>query len=149
MTVLITGPSGKTARHLIVLLKPSHPILLASRSGAEVDGIPAAKFDWMDSVTYMNPYTHPQAQKSPIKSVYLVNQPGNMYPFDAMKPFIDTAVVHGVQRFVLLSSIREDETTPGTGRVHAYLKELGVGYTVLRPTWFMGKSCFQRVRSVN
>ncbi|KAI9677977.1 MAG: hypothetical protein M1822_008085 [Bathelium mastoideum] len=54
-----------------------------------------------------------------------------------MKPFIDTAKAHGVARFVLLSAIREDETTPGTGKVHAYLKGLGVEWAVLRPTWFM------------
>ena len=65
-----------------------------------------------------------------------------MHPFDEMKAFIDIARAHGVQRFVLLSAIREDESTEGTGRVHKYLKEMegtGIGWTVLRPTWFMGE----------
>ena len=140
MTVLVTGSSGKTARRLVALLKPSHQVLIASRSGADVDGIPAVRFDWADPDTYANPYSHPQAQKSPIKSIYLVSQPGSMRPFDAMKPFIDTAKLRGVKRFVLLSAIREDQTTPGTGQVHAYLEEIGVEWAVLRPTWFMGES---------
>lgn len=138
MTILITGSSGKTARRLAALLKPSHQILIASRSGADIDGNPAVKFDWTDPVTYANPYSHPQAQESPVKAIYLVSQPGNMNPFGIMKPFIDTAKAHGVERFVLLSAIREDETTPGTGKVHAFLKGLGVEWAVLRPTWFMG-----------
>ena len=139
MTILITGSSGKTARRLATLLKPSHPILIASRSGADVDGSPAVKFDWTDATTYTHPYSHAQAQKSPIIAVYLVTQPGNMNPFAIMKPFIDVAKAHGVERFVLLSSIREDETTEGTGKVHAYLKGSGVEWAVLRPTYFMGK----------
>ena len=138
MTILITGSSGKTARRLAALLKPSHEILIASRSGANVDGIPAVKFDWTDPATYSSPYSHPQV--GPIKAVYLVTQPGTMDPFSTMKPFIDTAKAHGVERFVLLSTTREDETTPGTGKVHAYLKGLGVQWAVLRPTWFMGRS---------
>jgi festuclavine dehydrogenase len=142
MTILITGSSGKTARRLAALLKPSHPILIASRSGEDADGNPAVKFDWTDPVTYANPYSHPKAQGNPIKAIYLVSQPGNTRPLDIMKPFIDTAKAHGVERFVLLSAIREDETTPGTGQVHSYLKELGVEWAVLRPTWFMGRSCF-------
>ncbi|KAI4155834.1 MAG: hypothetical protein LQ340_000707 [Diploschistes diacapsis] len=117
MTIQITGSSGKTARHLAALLKPSHQILIASRSGAEVDGIPAVKFGWSDPVT--------------------ISEPGNTNPLDIMKPFIDTGKEHGVKRFVLLSAIREDETTPGTGKVHAYLKQLDVEWAVLRPTWFM------------
>ena len=139
MTILITGSSGKTARRLAALLKPSHQILVASRAGTDVDGIPAVKFDWTDTATHASAYLHPQAEANPIKAVYLVSQPGNIDPFDIMKPFIDTAKAHGVERFVLLSAIREDETTPGTGKVHAYLKGLGVEWAVLRPTWFMGK----------
>ena len=142
MTFLVTGSSGKTARRLVALLKPKHQILIASRSGQDVDGSPAIKFDWTDPATYAAPYSHPQAQRNPIKAIYLVSQPGNTNPFDIMKPFIDTAKAHGVGRFVLLSAIREDETTPGTGKVHAYLKGLGVEWAVLRPTWFMGRLCF-------
>ena len=141
MTILITGSSGKTARRLAILLRPSQKILIASRSGANVGEIQGVKFDWADTTSYANPYFHPQAQESPIKGVYLVSQPGNTNPYGIMKPFIDTAKAHGVKRFVLLSAIREDETTPGTGKVHRYLKELGVEWTVLRPTWFMGIDC--------
>lgn len=140
MTILITGSSGKTARPLAALLKSSSNLLIASRSGIEVDGTPAVKLDWSDTATYSNPFKHPQAQSDPIQAVYLVSQPGNVDPSSVLKPFIDVAQAHGVQRFVLLSAIREDESTLGTGKVHAYLKELGVGWAVLRPTWFMGNS---------
>lgn len=139
MTILITGSSGKTARRLAEILKPSNNILIASRSGQDVDGSPGVKFDWTDQSTYVSPYAHPQARTSAITAVYLVTQPGNMNPINIMKPFIDVAREHGVKRFVLLSAIREDETTPGTGQVHKYLKEIDVEWAVLRPTWFMGR----------
>ena len=143
MTILLTGSSGKTSSRLAALLTPSHQILIASRSGASVNDIPAVKFDWNDPSTYTNPYSHPQAQKSPIKAIYLVTRTGSTDPIVEMKPFIDIARERGVKRFVLLSTIREDENTPGKGKVHKYLKELevekGVEWTVLRPTWFMGE----------
>lgn len=139
MTILITGSSGKTARRLANVLKSTNDILIASRSGQNVDGSPGAKFDWTDPSTYTNPYSHPQAQRSPVTAIYLVTQPGNINPIGIMKPFIDVAREHNVKRFVLLSAIREDETTPGTGQIHKYLKEVGVEWAVLRPTWFMGR----------
>ncbi|KPI36586.1 Festuclavine dehydrogenase [Cyphellophora attinorum] len=137
MTILITGSSGKTARPLTALLKSTVQLLIASRSGKEVDGIPAVKLDWSDTATYANPFEHPQAQSDPIQAVYLVSQPGNVDPSRALNHFIDVAQAHGVRRFVLLSAIREDESTSGTGKAHAYLKGLGVEWAVLRPTWFM------------
>jgi festuclavine dehydrogenase len=140
MTILITGSSGKTARPLTALLKSSHNVLIASRSGIEVDGVPAVKFDWSDPATYLNPFNHSQAQSDPIRTIYLVSQPGNIDPSTALKTFVDVARAHDVRRFVLLSAIREDESTPGTGKAHAYLKGLDVEWAVLRPTWFMGKS---------
>ena len=139
MTILITGSSGKVAQHLVVLLKPSHRILIASRSGTTADGIAAVNFDWTDQATFATPFSHPCTQGSSIKAIYLVSQRGVVEPFDAMRLFTDTAKAHGVERFVLVSSIREDETTQGRGKVHAYLKALDVEWAVLRPTWFMGK----------
>ena len=140
MTILITGSSGKTARRVADILRPSNDILIASRSGQDVSGSPGVRFDWTDHSTFTSLFSHPQVQKNPCKAVYLVTQPGNINPIDIMKPFIDIAKEHGVNRFVLLSAIREDETTPGTGQVHKYLKDIGVDWAVLRPTWFMGMS---------
>ena len=138
MTILITGSSGKTARRVANILRPSNDILIASRSGKDVDASPGVVFDWTNPSTFTPLFSHPQAQKSSITAVYLVTQPGNMNPIDIMKPFIEVAREHGVKRFVLLSAIREDETTPGTGQVHKYLNESGLEWAVLRPTWFMG-----------
>lgn len=143
MTILITGSSGKTARRVADILRSrDHEILIASRSGQDVGvGLMSAgvRFDWTEPSTFVFPYAHALAQRNPITAIYLVTQPGNMDPISIMKPFIDVAREHGVKRFVLLSAIREDETTPGTGQVHKYLKEIGVEWAVLRPTWFMGK----------
>lgn len=139
MTVLITGSSGKTSRRVANALRPSTSILVASRSGQDVDGTPGVKFDWTKESTWAPIFSHIAVQTNPITAVYLVMQPGSIDPIATMKPFIDLARDHKVKRFVLLSAIREDETTSGTGQVHKYLKGSGVEWAVLRPTWFMGE----------
>ena len=140
MTVLITGSLGKTgARIAEALQNEGQRFLVASRSG-KAGSYPAVRFDWTDESTYELPFASPEAQKLPIRAVYIVGPPAED-PFPSVKAFVDFAKAKGVKRFVFLSASPADES-PSTwfGRLHTYLKELGVEWTVLRPTWFMRMS---------
>jgi festuclavine dehydrogenase len=58
--------------------------------------------------------------------------------FPPMKAFIDFARPKGIKRFVLLSASVFKAGGPAMEQVHQYLIDLGVDYTMLRPSWFMG-----------
>lgn len=54
MTILITGSTGKSSPALIKVLETQHPsveLVVASRSGKDIDGHKGAKFDWTDAST--------------------------------------------------------------------------------------------------
>ncbi len=135
-SILLTGGTGKISSRITPLLSSNgNTILVASRSGKS-PSLPNAigvKFDWLDSETYANPFSHSQ-----ITSIFLVAPP-IMDCLPPMKAFIDLAVEKGVKRFVLLSaSVMDVGDGPMMGQVSKYLSGLGVEWTVLRPTWFMG-----------
>ena len=138
MTILVTGSLGKTSSRVAKLLHDaSHPLLIASRKGVAGD-YPAVKFDWTDETSFGNPFAHSQATKSPINAVYLV-MPDELAEADrATRAFIDFARDRGVKRFVFLSASPIEAGGPLHGQVHAHLRDLGVEWAVLRPTWFQG-----------
>lgn len=137
-SILLTGGTGKISSRITPLLASNgNTVLVASRSGkypsfASTSGV---KFDWFDSTTYTNPFSHSQ-----ISAIFLVAPP-IMDCLPPMKAFIDLAVEKGVKRFVLLSaSLLDVGDGPMMGQVSKYLSGLGVEWAVLRPTWFMGMS---------
>ena len=134
MTILITGGTGKTGLPLAKIAHAANwPALVASRSGNVPEPLKGVKFDWFDPATYENPFkADPQ-----IDRVYLV-LPVTLEPLKYLKPFVELALSKGVKRFVLLSASQIEAGGPLHGLVHQYLIDLGVEYTVLRPTWFIG-----------
>ena len=139
MTVLITGSLGKTgARVAEALQREGRPFLVASRSG-KAGSYPAVRFDWLDESTWELPFAAPEAQKQPIRALYIVGPPVED-AFPPVKAFVDYSRAKGVERFVLLSaSPAEEEPSTWYGRAHGYLKNLGAEWAVIRPTWFMRK----------
>ena len=140
MTVLVTGGRGKTG--LIVsrlLTEANQSVLICSRSGTAPSPYKAVKFDWFDDKTFENPFqTDPD-----IDRVYLI-VPSVTRHFSTVKRFIDLAISKGVNRFVLVTSSRSEIGSPVLvlmGKVHEYLLNIKVDYTVLRPTWFI-RTCF-------
>jgi festuclavine dehydrogenase len=133
MTTLIIGGTGKTGLGLARLLKAAnYPVLLTSRSGKAPEPFKAAAFDWLDPATFENPFK----LDTNIDRAYLVCPP--VYDLlSLVKPFIDLAITKGVKRFVLLSASTVKPGDMILGQVHQYLLDVGVDYTVLRPTWFM------------
>nr|POE96541.1 putative oxidoreductase yesf [Quercus suber] len=136
MTILITGSSGKTAAALAEQLRPSHRILIASRtpkSDADV------KFDWLDETTWSAAFSHKSVQDSPINAIYLCT-PDVVAAIENVIPFVKFAIGKNVQRFVLLSAWEVPENGPLHGQNHSRLKSLereGIEWTVLRPHFFM------------
>ena len=134
MTVLVTGGRGTTGLILSRLLKEANTsVLICSRSGTAPSPYTAVKFDWFDDKTFENPF-----KKDPnIDRVYLI-VPSVIGQLSAVKPFIDLAISKGVKRFVLLTASQAEIGSPVLmGKVHEYLLNIKVDYTVLRPTWFM------------
>ncbi|KAF6820838.1 ergot alkaloid biosynthetic protein a [Colletotrichum musicola] len=140
-TVLIIGGTGKVGRQLTRLLAATNiPTFQSSRSGAATTEPGAANvkpiaFDWNDESTWE------AALSSCATSIFLVGPPVlDMLP--PMQSFIDRARKGSAKRFILLSGSPwgADINGPSTGRVHAYLKQLGdqgeIEWAALRPTWF-------------
>lgn len=112
-SILVLGGTGKTGRRVTSLLGPAaRP---ASRSSA-------MKFDWATPETW-------EPALAGATAVYVV-PPDNPA---ALAQFVPLAVKSGVTRLVLLSMRGAPDDDP----FEATIKESGVEWTVLRPTWFM------------
>lgn len=128
---------------LTELLAPTYPVLVASRNPKADAPHPTVRFNWHDRSTWELPFSHAQAQSSPINAVYLVGPDEIATGSDHVIAFMNLAKSKGVKRMVLLSAW---EVFPGgvlMGRAHEALKKLGdeegVEWAVLRPNFFMGE----------
>lgn len=127
-SVLVTGGTGKTGRRVADLLRSRGiDARVATRSP---DAAGQVRFDWADTDSFAGALDG-------VRAIYMVAPTGAADPLDAMRPFIDQAIEAGVARLVLLSSSMLEEGGPLMGAVHAYLKAEALGWTALRPSWFM------------
>src|SRR5262245_13446925 len=118
---LVLGGTGKTGRRVAErLASRGVPIRLGSRSGE-----PA--FDWEHQATWAPALCQ-------VSSVYLSYYPDVAAPGAAIaiRSFVDLAVQSGVQHVVLLSGRGEEEAQ----RCEQIVQQSGVGWTVLRASWF-------------
>ncbi|WP_086662226.1 NAD(P)-dependent oxidoreductase [Lentzea kentuckyensis] len=112
-SILVLGATGKTGRRVTSLLGPAaRP---ASRSSA-------TKFDWATPETW-------EPALAGTTAAYVV-PPDNPA---VLAEFVPVAVKSGVTRFVLLSMRGAPDDDP----FEAAIKDSGVEWTILRPTWFM------------
>lgn len=145
MAILLTGGTGRTSLRTARLLQDAKiQFRLASRKGAAgaPPGMQATTFDWDDSSTYKNPFQHTFLNEESISVIYLIASKGadSITPMNA---FIDSAVKeHGVKKFVLMASSAVGQDEFVLGKVWQHLVDIGVGYIVLRPSWFMGAPLF-------
>lgn len=142
MAILLTGGTGYTSRELAVLLtKANISFVTTSRKGQSgaAPGTQAVKFDFSDSSTFEAPFEHTFTNNEKITAVYLV-PPQDADPAGVMNAFIDHCTKkHGVKRFVLVTgSTTGKEQTYGHGPTWQHLDNLGVEYSVLKASWFMG-----------
>jgi ergot alkaloid biosynthesis protein len=125
--ILITGGTGKTGRRLVEVLTEQGALAIPAARSVPPGGI---RFDWADPTSW-------SAALDGVGAVYLVAPPGVWDSGEAMISFAETAIGHGVTRFVLLSGSPIEAGGPAMGQVHAWLKTSGAEWAVLRPSWFM------------
>ncbi|KAF2008079.1 NAD(P)-binding protein [Amniculicola lignicola CBS 123094] len=144
MTILITGSLGKTSIRLARLLEASStPFIIASRRPASEIPFPSTHFDWFDPSTFAPALTH----SPPITAIYIV-PPEIPSPSPTVNAFIDIALSHSVNKFILLAGTTAQKGGPYVGGIWAHLSTLAeqqsakaeghdLEYAILRPTWFM------------
>lgn len=107
MAILLTGGTGKTSVRLARLLQDANiPFLLASRRGkaAAPAGMPATKFDLLDSLTFETPFQYKFPGGESISAIYLISTILDD-PEASLNAFVDYAFKeHGVKRFVCLAA---------------------------------------------
>lgn len=126
--ILVTGATGKSGSRVVRQLRAKGlPVRAAARGGEHV-------FDWTDSGTW-------DAALEGARSAYLVQLDGTKL----VRPFVELAVKHGLQRIVLASGRGLDDpgyATDTTGMLdglldsEAAVRESGLEWTISRPGWF-------------
>ncbi|MDA3642640.1 NAD(P)H-binding protein [Saccharopolyspora indica] len=126
--ILVTGATGKSGRRVVRRLRAAGlPVRAASRGGEHT-------FDWADSRTW-------DPALEGVRAAYLVQVDGTRF----VRPFVERAVRHGVQRLVLASGRGIDDpdyaNDPGGVRdalldSEAAVRESGLEWTISRPGWF-------------
>jgi uncharacterized protein YbjT (DUF2867 family) len=146
-TILVTGATGNTGAALVPLLEARGVTLRAmvrdtsrARSVTQSAALVEANFD--DPVSL-------ESALQGVSRAYLV-APSSPETQAQQERFADLAARAGVQQIVLLSQLGADEQSPVRFlRYHAaverHIRELGLGYTFLRPNLFMqGLLAFQQ-----
>ena len=132
-TVLITGLRGKTGRQLAKTVAERKGVTVrgAGRNvlGLAAQGVTPTRFDWDDHGTW------PDAVAG-VTAIYLV-KPKTADPAQSVALFLATA--KDVERVVLLSEIDAETRDEATDerKVERVIEALPVGWTILRPNWFM------------
>ncbi|MGW9301656.1 NmrA family NAD(P)-binding protein [Streptomyces cyaneofuscatus] len=122
--VLVLGGTGKTGRRVArQLTEKGRAVKVASRSGGQ-------RFDWHDRSTWADAVAG-------VEAVYVVDEQGA----DAaalLADFVALAVGAGVTRLVMLSArtLEESPQEDAVFTAERVVRESGVAWTILRPTWF-------------
>ncbi len=134
-TILVVGATGNVGGHLLSLLGGSDvraatrdPAAAASRVGPSAHPV---RFDLDDPSTYA-----PALEG--VARVFLVARPGDDHPHRTAVPLVDEMKRQGVRHVVDLSAMgAEKRPDVGLRQVELHIERSGMGYTHLRPNWFM------------
>ena len=115
--VLVTGATGNTGSAVVAGLRSRGArVRPASRRPDPADP-DALVFDWADPSTF-------GAALRGATAIYLVAPTGDADPLSLVRPFLELAAAHGVQRVVQLSSSAIERGEPGLGEIHDAVVEL-------------------------
>ncbi|MCM2357150.1 MAG: NAD(P)H-binding protein [Geobacteraceae bacterium] len=133
-TILVTGASGSLGRAAVAALTArGFSVRAASRQPlpAIPPAVHAVRFDYTDPGTY-------QPALEGADGVLLIAPPLDVESPAKLNPVIDRAKALGVRHIVLNSAlgVEASEDAP-LRRIERHLMASGVGYTILRPNFFM------------
>ena len=133
-TILVIGATGNVGRPLVELLAGQGIAVKAATRHPETytaaPGVEAVAFD------YARPDTWAAALDG-VGRLFLLAQGAGNEPDHAMIPFLEQAQAAGVGYAVLMTAMGVDQTERGLRKVELHLMASGLGYTILRPNWFM------------
>ncbi|KAF2669914.1 NAD(P)-binding protein [Microthyrium microscopicum] len=141
-SIIVTGGTGKTGSQLVTLLKEADiPFLLTSRRGSESSPKNlvnmTANFDMYDKTTFRNAFDSAHEKNNAVTGLFLVAPEGDG-ALQALDRFIDYAVKHGsIECVVQLTGSYAEMSEEYVNNTWRRLKDMGVQYYALRPTWFM------------
>ncbi len=135
--ILIIGATGGVGRELLARLETSgEEVRAATRnpSGAASGIRTAARFIEFD---FERPETFAPALDG-VDRVFLIARPGDEHADRVALPLIDEMKRQGVRHVVNLSAMgAELRSGFALRKVEVYLEDSGLGFTHLRPNWFM------------
>ena len=135
---LITGGTGNIGKYVIEgLLEMNRDIRVAVRDITRAEqafkdkNVELISFDFLDNMTFDNALEE-------IKGIFLMRPPNLANPEKDMFPFLQAAKKKGVKKivFVSLLGVEKNPVVPHR-KIESMIKELGINYVFLRPSFFM------------
>jgi uncharacterized protein YbjT (DUF2867 family) len=130
--LLVLGATGKTGRRVVTALTAAgHTVRAAARTpGPAAPGVTPVVFDWDDRSTH-------DAALAGAGGVYVIPPALRLDHPPLIAAFLDRAKAAGVERAVLLSARGADaDPSAPLALAEAAVRDSGLAWTVLRPTWF-------------
>ncbi|MDP1810387.1 MAG: SDR family oxidoreductase [Sediminibacterium sp.] len=134
-TILITGSTGTFGSHVAKKLQRKViPFRAAAQSIEKVKNIlgqetDAVAFDWNNPSTFDTLFDG-------ISTVYIIAPPFSNIFHQQVIPFLEKAKNGGVKHIVLTTAFGTDANPEGTFfKAEEMVKNLGIGYTILRPNF--------------
>lgn len=133
--VLVTGAAGNVGGAVVdALLNRKIQVVGGTTRPGEVnlpEAVPAVKADYTDPPTVA-------AALEGVDGLFLVSPPLDMEAPAKLNPVIDQSKSSAVRHIVLLSALGVDQNDQAPLRiVEKHLMASGIGYTILRPNFFM------------
>jgi len=138
-SVLVTGATGKTGSEVVkgliakgeTVRAGAHTPDKAREMFAAHAGVQVVPLDLGRPETF-------DAALAGVDRIWLLAVTGDTVPDQALMPFVDRAKAAGVRHIAYMTArgVEMDETNP-LRQVEHYIEKSGIGYTFLRPSWFM------------
>lgn len=131
---LVLGATGNVGSGVVeALAAKGHAVVAATRDPAKAklpEGVKAARLDLADATTW-------EAALDGVEGLFLLSPPGVVDAVGAVGPFL-TRALKQVKRVVLMTAdgVQYDDNIP-LRRLELQIEASGVGYAIIRPSWFM------------
>ena len=133
-TILVTGATGNVGKSVYESLQQSGQSV---RAAVRTINHTASAGEDVVAFDFAQPTTFAPALIG-IKQIFLMRPPAISDTQHVINPFIDAAKAAGVEQIVLLSLLgAESNPLVPHYRIEHYLQKVGIGWTFLRPSFFM------------